>query len=67
MHPLDGARFKARRAKSHLDMLERNIQGFIKRHPYTVSKNNTGDYLEYFMGDGERLIFRNIPNKDETK
>jgi hypothetical protein len=49
MHPLDGARLKARRAKIHLNTLEREIKHFLNRHPYSVSQRDTKEYREYFV------------------
>jgi len=43
-HPLDGARAKASRAKTHLDALESKIEAFVKADVYTITQDNTGQY-----------------------
>ena len=49
MHPLDSPLLKARRAKLHLNALERSITTFIERHPYTVTQYESREFLEYFI------------------
>ena len=54
-HPLYSAVLKTQRAKAHLQLLDARIASFVKRNPYTISENQRGEYLEYFIKRKGRL------------